>query len=162
MPHITRDTLRRRLHLAEQDESSPVLGGDLRLRELTRAALKDAARWATTTDLAERERVRGLHLAAAVQAADGDPVQLRQALFAYELGAPETAIDSERWNAALLAASWIDLESGEPMVAREDVLAWPARPEITSEVARLASCVLDLAEVGRDHLKSSDPAPDPL
>lgn len=159
MPYITRDTLRERLQLAEQDESSPILGGTLRLRELTRDTLKEAAQWATTTNIADRERVRGAQLASAVQRSEGDPVQIRAALFAYELGAPETALDSDRWNAALLAASWIDAETGEPMAQRDDILKWPARPELQSEVLRLAQAALDLAEVGREHLKSGDPAP---
>jgi hypothetical protein len=161
--HTIRDIIQVRLALAERDEESPILGVTLRLRELTRAAFKDVARWAASEDLAERERLHGAQLAGAVQEALGqeplDTVAFRQALTAYYLGTPERATDPDRWNAAILAASWIDPATGRSVVTREEILAWPARADLRDEVLRLAQAALDLSEVGQAHLKSGGPAP---
>lgn len=164
--YVTRETITQRLALAEQDEESVLLGGTIRLRELTRAAFKDAARWATSTDLIDRERARGARLVLAAREAlnQDDALRLgdlvRAALAQYAIGAPEDATDADRWNAALLAASWIDVATGKPVVTREEILAWPARAPLREEVWRLAQCVLDISEVGPGPLKSSDPTPD--
>lgn len=159
--HTVRDIVQTRLALAERDEESPVLGVTVHLRELTRAAFKDAARWAASDDLAEREQLRGAQLAVAVQEALGqeplDVAAFRQALATYYLGTPERATDIDRWNAAILAASWIDVATLRPVVTREEILSWPARAEVRDEVFRLAQAVLDLSGVGQAHLKSGDP-----
>lgn len=159
--YLTREALRERLQLAERDEESPVLGGTVRLRELTRAAFRDAARWAMSSDLADRERVRGATLVTAIETAldAGDTVAMRHALLAYSL--PEQATDVDRWHAALLAASWIDPATGATMVERQDVLAWPNRVDLRGEVYRLAQAALDLSEVGGDHLKPESEASSP-
>lgn len=163
--YTTRDTVIQRLRLAERDEDSPALGGTVRLRELTRQVYKDVARWASTTDLAQREHARGTVLVAAIQHALDAPdsaqtaERLRAAIGQYLIGAPENAVDANRWNAALLAAGWIDPESGKPLWTAEEIMAWPARDEVWAEVARLAQCVYDLSEAGQESLKSGDPAP---
>lgn len=162
--YVTRDTIRERIRLAEQDEESPLLGGTVRLRELTRQAFKDAARWASTSDLASREQARGSLLVGAVQRAMEAPDALqmadtlRAALGTYFIGAPESAVDVNRWNAALLAAGWIDPATGATVLKPEEILAWPARDDLWNEVGRLAQCVYDLSEAGQASLKSGDPA----
>lgn len=155
MTYTTRETILQRIRLAEQDEESPLLG-TLRLRELTRQAYKDAARWASTSDLASREQARGTLLAGAVQRAmEGEDMvdKLRTALGAYFIGAPESAVDANRWNAALLAAGLIDQATGQPLFTADEILSWPARDDLWLEVGRLAQCVYDLSEIGEAHLK---------
>lgn len=159
MSYINRDAILARLVLAERDEESAPLGGTVRLRELTRAELRDAGQWATTTDLAERERTRSALFADAVREAMGDEEALRRALTAYYIGAAETATDADRWNAALLAVGMVDGESGKPLFSRDEIIQWPNRGALWSEVLRLAQAILDLSEVGQSHLKSGDPAP---
>lgn len=155
--YVTREGLQTQLALAEQDEESVLLGGAVRLRELTRVAFKEAARWAASEDLVDRERVRGQLLASAVQEALGgdapDAAVLRLALTTYYLSAPEQAIDADRWHAALLAASWIDPATGRSITTREEIMQWPNRAGLRDEAARLAQAALDLSEVGNDHLK---------
>jgi|SRR5688572_26427146 hypothetical protein len=103
-----KDHILARLALAERDEESLPLGATLRLRELTRAQMRDAQSFAATTDLAERERVRGLALATADL---GDEDARRAALTAYWLGAPEQVVNLDRYYAALLAAGTRDPET---------------------------------------------------
>lgn len=162
MSYVNRDTIKERLALAERDEGSLPLGGTVRLRELTRAELRDAGQWATTTDLAERERTRGALFADAVREAleeEAPQEALRRALTAYYIGAAETATDADRWNAALFAVGVIDGEGGKPLFSRDEIIQWPNRAALWAEVLRLAQAILDLSEVGQSHLKSGDPAP---
>lgn len=158
MTYATRDSILARLRLAERDEESIPLAGTVRLRELTRAELRAASDWATSTDLAKREEARGVLLAGAVQAAlgeDADQEALRRALMAYYLGTPETATDADRWNAAIVAAGVLG-EDGAPLFRKEEIIQWPGRGALWDEVLRLAQAVLDLSGVGSAALKSSD------
>ena len=159
MTYISKETMAMRLALAERDEESSPLGGTVRLRELTRAQLRDASAWSASTSLADREQLRGAQLALAVGEAGGDAGRLRQALTTYYLGAPERATDADRWNVAIFAAGAVDPETHQPLFARDDVLTWPDRGDIWREIARLAQAILDLSEVGQAALKSGDPAP---
>lgn len=152
-----RETVLQRLALAERDEESSVLGVTVHLRELTRAAFKEAARWAASSDLADRERARGALFVSAVQEAlDAEDWRgaIRMALTAYYIGTPERATDLDRWNAGLLAAGWIDPETGASVVSREEILNWPARDELREEVQRLVNSLMELSEVGSEALKS--------
>lgn len=158
--YTTRDIVTTRLRLAERDEESLPLGGTVKLRELTRAEFRAAAAWSETADKADREQLRGITLAVAVQDALGqdDPKEaLRRALTTYYLGAPENATDVDRWHAAIVAAGLLDGESGQPLFQRDEVLQWPARGAIWAEVRRLAQAILDLSEAGSEALKSGDP-----
>lgn len=161
--YTSRDAILARLALAERDEESLPLGGAVRLVELTRAQLTAIGQWAASSDAAAREHVRGAQLAYAVSQALGDAAvdsdALRQALVTYSIGAPEQVKDPDRWNAGIFAAGVIDPETKQPLFAREEVLQWPGRPDLWSEVLRLAQRVLDLSEVGQSYLKSGDPAP---
>jgi len=158
-----RETILARLQLAERDEESIPLGCTLRLRELTRAQLRDCQQWAATSDLAERERTRGIHLASAVQGALEHPETAadatRQALVTFWLGASETVLNVDRWHAALVAVGTHDPATGEALFSRDDILAWPDRNALWDELARLARLVLNISEVGDAPLKSGDPAP---
>lgn len=152
--YVTRESALARLTLAERDEESPPLGGTLRLRELTRAQLRACGGWATTEDMAEREKARGVALATADLA---DDEARARALTAYWLGAPATTTDADRWHAALFAAMVVDPETKEPIFDRDQILTWPNRIELWNEVRRIAQMGLDLSEVGAEALRKSDP-----
>ena len=139
-----------RLALAERDEESIPLGCTLRLRELTRAQWRDAIAFASSDDLAERERARGALLASAdLEDADAR----REALTRFWLGAPEQALNRDRWHAAIVAAGVLDPETSEPLFTRGEILSWPHRDEVWSELDRLTQAVLAVSEVGEAHLK---------
>lgn len=148
-----------RLALAERDEESVPLGATLRLRELTRAQIRDARAWASTTDLAERERVRDTALALA-DLADADA--RRQALTQYWLGAPEAVLDTDRWHAALVAVGARDPATGEALFDRDAILEWPNRAELWNELVRLAQAILDVSEVSEEHLKKESAPSSPV
>lgn len=155
--YVTRESVLARLTLAERDEESPLLGGTVRLRELTRAQLRACGAWATTEDMGEREKARGIALATADLA---DDEARSRALTQFWLGAPSTATDADRWHAALFAALVVDPETKEPIFDRDHILTWPNRVELWNEVRRIAQVGLDLSEVGAEALhKSSVEAP---
>jgi hypothetical protein len=117
---LSKEQIIGRLARIERDEPSAVFGGDLRIRELTRAEYRTVARGA-------------------------------------DLG--ENRLDLDRWNAGLFVAGVINGNS-EPMFALDEVLAWPQRDTIWTEVQRIAEAILNLSEVGPEALTKSSPTTD--
>lgn len=65
-------------------------------------------------------------------------------------GQPLTNVD--QWNAHIFASGVIG-ENGAALFAAADILAWPRRADLWTEIARIGSAILDLSEVGSDALK---------
>lgn len=100
--------------------ASEVFGGDVRIRELSRAEWRQASK---ESEMPER-------------GADG-----------------QTLIHVDQWNSRVFAAGVIG-ENDAPLFAPEDVLAFPNRDDVWSEIQRIGGAILDLSEVGSDALKA--------
>lgn len=81
----------------------------------------------------------------------------RDASRAADLG--NDLIDLDVWHAHLFAALVVDAD-GTPMFTAADVLAWPKRDAVWSEIRRVANEGLALSEVGPEAVKSGDSAAD--
>jgi hypothetical protein len=79
---------------------------------------------------------------------------------AYRLVIEAAATDVDKWNAGLFAAMVIDPLTDKPMYTTDEVLDLANRPELWSEILRLAQLGLDLSEVGKEKLKSESTGTD--
>lgn len=122
---LTKDTILSKLARRTKTVASEVFGGDLCIREHTRAEF------------------RAIQAAAALPPENGEP-----------------QINLDQWNGGLFANTVIDAATGAPLFTLDEILAFPERNALWSEVRRIAQESLDLSEVGSDALKSGDPTPD--
>lgn len=132
---LTRAALGAALELIERRVPSPVLGGELLIRELLRTEYDAAQQFATTgkvdgqgRPLVHVDRVNAAIFAAGVM----DP----------ESGDPYA--DGRRDDAGNLV---VDPRTRRPLVTAEEVLAWPARPDLVDHIVDVAQAILDLSEV---------------
>ncbi len=73
------------------------------------------------------------------------------------------AVDGDRWNLAIVAFGVVDPATKEPLFAFDDLLPLmdgDDPPLRTSAARETAQRILDLSEVGPEHLKSESTEPD--
>ena len=69
---------------------------------------------------------------------------------AADMGGDQINID--QWNGGIFAAGVVDPATHAPLFSVDEILNWPQRGALWDEIKRVATIILDLAEVGNGPL----------